>query len=74
LYGPGDLDAVARRIAAELGVTPEEVLAGTEEIGERCRVTGAVSLEDTAAFVGAELGMTAQQVLTETRAWLEAVR
>ena len=65
---------MARHIAAELGVTLEEVLAGAAEIGERCRAAGARTVEEVAAFVGAEVGMTAQQVLAETRALLEAVR
>lgn len=68
-----DLDALVHRIAAELGVTPEEIRADAMEIGERCRAAGAVTLEETAAFVGAELGMPAAAVLAGTRGWAEAL-
>ena len=71
---PDDLDALAHHIAAELGVSPEEVRAGAAEVGERRRAAGAVTVEEAAAFVGAELGMTAREVIAETRALLAAVR
>ena len=71
---PADLDAMARLIATELGVTPEDVLAGAAEVGERCRAAGAHTVEETAAFLAEELGISAREVIAETRALLEAVR
>ena len=71
---PDDLDAMARFIAAELGVTPEEVRAGAAEVRERCRAAGAVTVEEVAAVVAAELGILPRQVVAETRALLAAVR
>ena len=70
----GDLDAVARLVAAETGTTPEAVLADAAEFGERCRAAGAFTVEEVAALLAEELGVPVREVIAATRALFAAAR
>jgi hypothetical protein len=65
---PADLRATAASIAAEFGLSPEEILAEAGALAGRCRAAGATTPRAMAALVAAEHGLDAEEL------WAEAGR
>lgn len=65
---PADLRATAERIAAEIGTTPDEVLAEAGALAGRCRAAGATTPRAMVELAAAEHGLDPGAV------WAEAAR
>jgi hypothetical protein len=65
---PGVSKELITRLAAEVGCTPEELLAEAEAIARQCQEAGAVTFAQQIQLIAGEHGITVEDVMADLEA------